>query len=392
MSAVPRRPPFLALVAVIAPGPTAVLVLLPSTPGLQRVFATDFGTVQLTLTLYMIGLAVAQLLYGPLSDRIGRRPALIGGLALFLVGSVVCLFAAAIEVLVLGRVIQALGGSAGIVLSRAIIRDLYEREQGASRLAYITMVMVMLSMLSPAVGGYLDAWWGWRSVFVLLLVLGAVVLASSIVFIHETHPPERRIARVIESFTGMGHLLRRRAFSGYAVNVASVNWMYLSFLGGSPYVAVELMGLTPSDYGLAMIISSSGYLIGNLLVGRLAVRVGIDRILSAGAIAMLVGVSALAVFQWTGSLTVLALFGSVAVMYVGHGFIMPAGTAGAVSVIPHVAGAAAGLTGFMQTMAGAAASYLVGHLVASSATPMVAMIIGGAVLGTAAHVFGVLRR
>ena len=254
------------------------------------------------------------------------------------------------------------------------------------------MVMVMLSMLSPAVGGYLDAWWGWRSVFVLLLVLGAVVLASSIVFIHETHPPERRIARVIESFTGMGHLLRRRAFSGYAVNVASVNWMYLSFLGGSPYVAVELMGLTPSDYGLAMIISSSGYLIGNLLVGRLAVRVGIDRILSAGAIAMLVGVSALAVFQWTGSLTVLALFGSVAVMYVGHGFIMPAGTAGAVSVIPHVAGAAAGLTGFMQTMAGAAASYLVGHLVASSATPMVAMIIGGAVLGTAAHVFGVLRR
>ena len=129
MSAVPRRPPFLALVAVIAPGPTAVLVLLPSTPGLQRVFATDFGTVQLTLTLYMIGLAVAQLLYGPLSDRIGRRPALIGGLALFLVGSVVCLFAAAIEVLVLGRVIQALGGSAGIVLSRAIIRDLYEREQ-----------------------------------------------------------------------------------------------------------------------------------------------------------------------------------------------------------------------------------------------------------------------
>jgi DHA1 family bicyclomycin/chloramphenicol resistance-like MFS transporter len=176
----PRRPPLFIIIAVVACGPLAIHILVPSLPGLQIIFDTNYATVQLTLTLYFFAFAGAQLIYGPLSDRFGRRPVLLAGMALYVGGGVICLSASTIEVLIGGRIVQGIGGCAGFVLARAIVRDLYEREKAASMLAYVTMAMVVVPMMAPGIGGYLDLWFGWWASFFLVVTYGIVVTVAAI--------------------------------------------------------------------------------------------------------------------------------------------------------------------------------------------------------------------
>jgi DHA1 family bicyclomycin/chloramphenicol resistance-like MFS transporter len=175
------------LVAVTATGPLALNILMPSMPGLPAVFGTDYATVQLTLSLYLIGLAGAQLIYGPLSDRYGRRPVLLAGLGVFLLGTLTGALAASISMVIAGRVLQAVGGCAGMVLGRAIVRDLYERDRAASVIAYVTMAMVVAPMLAPLFGGFLDDWLGWRATFWFVAVYGSVVVVFCFLLLGETH-------------------------------------------------------------------------------------------------------------------------------------------------------------------------------------------------------------
>src|SRR5690606_20851902 len=167
-----RRPSLAILIAVTALGPMALNIFIPAMPGMTAVFGVDYGTIQLTLTLYLVGLAVAQLFMGPLSDRFGRRPVLLGGIGLFLAGSLAAALAPSIEALIVARIVQAVGGCAGIVLGRAIVRDTHSREASASMIGYITMVMVVAPMLAPLIGGYLDSWFGWRATFITVLAVG----------------------------------------------------------------------------------------------------------------------------------------------------------------------------------------------------------------------------
>ena len=162
MSIMPDKPPLLILVLATAVGPMAINIFLPSMPRLEVDLSTSYAMVQLTLSLYLVGLAVAQLAYGPLSDRYGRRPLMITGVCIFLVGTVICIVAPSITILIIGRVLQAIGGCAGVVLGRAIVRDMYDRDKSASMLAYITMSMVVAPMLSPTIGGLIDEYYGWR--------------------------------------------------------------------------------------------------------------------------------------------------------------------------------------------------------------------------------------
>jgi multidrug resistance protein len=169
-----ERPPYVILVAISAVGPLALNIFVPSMPGLQREFGVSYGVVQLTLTLYIIGMALCQLVYGPLSDRFGRRPVLLAGMALFVVASVWAVLATSMGMLIAARLLQAIGGASGLVLSRAIVRDLYDRDRSASVLGYITMAFVVAPMLAPTVGGLLDQFAGWRAIFVLLALVGAL--------------------------------------------------------------------------------------------------------------------------------------------------------------------------------------------------------------------------
>lgn len=342
-------------------GPLALNIFMPSMPGLAQQFGVEYGTVQLTLTLYLVGLSLAQLVYGPLSDRHGRRPVLLWGLVLFLVGSLICTVAPSIEVLMAGRMLQAIGGCSGLVLGRAIVRDLFDRDRSAAMIGYVTMAMTLAPMLAPALGGYLDIWLGWRSSFVFCSIAGAAVLLWVALMLPET----LGVRGGGEGFSGLlrGYrdLLRSPAFCGYAFQTAFTSGVFFAFIAGAPFVVVTVLGLPPSSYGLWFVVVSAGYLAGNFLTGRFSVRFGVDRMIAAGATIALIGIAAQAVIGWSGLLSLPAIFLPMAIVALSNGLTLPNGMAGAVSVNPRAAGAAAGLSGALQMLTGAAAAVLVGY-------------------------------
>jgi len=378
-----------AVTAIIALGPFTLNIFLPSMPGLPEYFGTSYKTVQLGLTLFLAGLAVSQLVYGPLSDIFGRRPVLFVGLFLFLVGSIVCLFARSIEVLIIGRVIQALGGGAGLVLGRTIVRDLFDREQTASRLAYVNMGMVIAPMLAPAIGGYLDAWFSWRAPFVVVLMMGVLVTTVAWQKLHETMKPNAGdIVSFAGSFASFAHLMRFPLFRGYAFQGAFSVGVFFAFVGGAPYVMVELLGQPKSEYGLYFIGVAGMYMSGNFIAGRMSARVGLDRMITIGSFVALAAASGLCVVLWFNWLAPWTLFLPMAGVGLGNGMSVPNSLAGVVSVDPTRAGAAAGLSGCLQMTIGAVTSYIIGVLLADSAWPMAIAMIMGALFSLAAHLMG----
>lgn len=356
-----RRPPFAILVAVSAIGPLALNIFMPSMPGLQAHFGISYGTAQLTLTLYILGLAVCQLFYGPLSDRYGRRPVLLGGLVLFVVASAASAFATTIEMLIVARLFQALGGASGIVLSRAIVRDLFSGAKAASVLGYITMAWVLAPMVAPAIGGFLDGIAGFRGSFILLTVLGAATLAAAWATLHETHH-DRRIERKLWAMDDITRILRTPVFRSYAAVLASASTIFFCFLALAPYLMVNVMGRSPLGYGLWFIAVSAGYMFGNFLSGRYSERMGNDRMVQFGNIAALIGALLCLAFPLAGILTPPTLMLPMLLCALGNGLTIPNGTIRAISIDPALVGTAAGLAGFLQMSVSAGASQIVGAL------------------------------
>ncbi len=386
-----RRPSLAILIAVTAVGTFTLNAILPSMPGLQRAFDTNYAVVQLTLTVYLAGLAVAQLVYGPLSDRFGRRPVLLAGLGIFLAGTVLCVLASSIETLIAGRLVQAIGGGAGLVMARAMVRDLYPPERAAAMIAYLTMAVVVAPTLAPVVGGFLDDWLGWRATFGFILAASVVIWLAAMVFAHETLLEGRHQAEFASLFLSFVQLLRNRTFNGYAFQVAFITSAYFAFMGGAPYIMVDLMGRSPTDFGLYYVIISLAYISGNFVTARLAQRVGIPSLVWAGTSVALCGALALAVTEFSIGLTPLTLFGLMSIVSVGNGLSIASGTAGAISADPRRVGAAAGLAGSMQIGFGAVASYLVGVMLADSVGPLVVLIVVCVALSLGSHVLGQRR-
>ncbi len=393
MAAAPRRGTaslLAVLIAATALGPLSLNIFIPSMPGLQMAFSADYGTVQLVLTLYLVGLAGAQLIHGPLSDRFGRRPVMLGGLALHLFGSMACLVAPTIGWLIAGRLVQAVGGCVGMVVGRAIVRDRFDRDRTASILAYITMAMMVAPMLAPTLGGFLDVWFGWRSSFAFVLIAGIILAAATYKWLPETLAQPAEGGGFHTILPDFGRLLRHRAFCGYSFQIAGTALTFLSFVGSAPYVTVRLLDRSPSDYGLYFISIAAAYIVANFAAAHISPRLGIDRTITLGVMISVTGAAAGAALYLAGSNSMWTYFGPMTMIAFGHGFCLPTGFAGAVSVDPRRAGAAAGLTGFLQMATGAAASYVVGSLMTTSATPMVAAVLIGTLCAAAAHVGGVL--
>ncbi|MGE0239366.1 MAG: multidrug effflux MFS transporter [Parvibaculaceae bacterium] len=356
-----RRPPFLILVMVSAIGPLALNIFMPSMPGLQATFGVSYGTVQLTLTLYLIGLAVCQLFYGPLSDRYGRRPLLLAGLALFVLASIASALATSIEMLIAARLVQAIGGASGIVLSRAIVRDLYQGEKAASVLGYITMAWVLAPMIAPALGGYLDQIAGFRSTFVLLAIVGALILAGAWFTLHETNVAPSTDGRLWQS-AHYGRILAARQFRGYATCLTFASATFFTFLAFAPFLTVNIMGRSAMEYGLWFILVSIGYMIGNFLSGRYSERIGNDRMVLFGNTFTFAGAALCLVLALLGLLTPAALFSPMLLCALGNGLTIPNGMIRAISIDHRLVGTAAGLVGFLQMGVSAAVSQAVGSL------------------------------
>lgn len=380
-----RRPPLALLIAVAAIAPAALHMLVPSLPVLASVFSAPAATVQFVLTLFLTGIAAGQLVYGPLSDRLGRRPVLIAGLTLFLVGTGICALAWSLPMLIIGRVLEGCGGCAGMVLSRAIVRDLFDRDRSASAIATITMAMTLAPSISPAIGAYLTQWVGWRANFLLLAAIGVAVLALTTAKLPETRdsPAPVNLASMASSFV---LLLRSPAFLSVAFATAFTSASWFTFLASAPYLLSEVLHDPPSTYGVMILLPMAAYMLGSAGVTRLSVVLGSDWLFVFGLALSLASGVMLAVWCLV-ELTPWALFVPMAISSIGNGLSQPPGLATGLSVYPRMAGAASGLLGFLQMMVAALGTLLVGHLPQQTALPMVTVV--GASLALAL-IFGLI--
>tara|TARA_E500000305_G_scaffold7910_3_gene5687 strand:- start:3262 stop:4479 length:1218 start_codon:yes stop_codon:yes gene_type:complete len=356
-----KAPPILVLIIATATGPLALNLFVPSMPGLVPVFGTDYHTVQYTLTLYLAGIAVGQLLYGPISDRIGRRPTLLAGLAIYTLASLLCAFAGSIEWLITGRIFQALGGCAGMVLGRAIVRDVYEREEAAPVIAFITMAMAVAPMIGPAIGGFLDSAFGWYAGFYVVAAMGGAALVYAIPTLHETHHARADRIDVINLARNYGALLTSRAYLGYTLNTSFSIGCFFAFLSSAPYVTIEILQMPPQVYGFFFIVVSLSYMSGNFIATRISRRLGIDRMILLGCCFSLTGAVVLTSLSVLGFLSAVAIFLPFALVAFGNGMSQPNAIAGSVSVNPLIAGTASGLMGFMQMVFAGLATVTVGY-------------------------------
>lgn len=386
VTASPRS--LVAVLAVItALGPLSMQIILPVLPVMQDVFLVSAGTVQYVLSLALFTIAFATLVYGPASDRYGRRPVLLVGLIIFLLGSVVSAVAPTIELVIVGRVIQAVGGAAGMVISRAIIRDLYDRDTAARLMAYMITALVVAPMVSPLIGGLLNDAFGWRAVFVFSGVVGLLVLAAAWPRVPESLQPGASAQTFRGMVSGFGVLLRVPAFLGYAGQVGFGMGMFMAFLGAAPFVMIDVLGRPPTEFGLFFILISAGFMAGTFLTARLGQRIGLDRMMRLGSgLAVLFGIAML-VFVLAGYWSPWTIFLPGMGMAFANGLSMPNAQAGAVSISPRFAGTASGLLAFLQMLVGAGFAQLAGMVQDDTPLPMAVIMLTASTLAFLSAVF-----
>ena len=353
--------PYGILIAIAAIGPLALNMFVPSMPGLQQTFNVTAGVVQLTLSVYLAGIAICQLLYGPLSDRYGRRPMVLAGLGIFVAASVACALATSIEMLIIARGFQAIGGASGMILSRAIVRDLFSREKSASIIGYITMAWVLAPMVAPSIGGVLDQWFNFRAGFWLLATIGSLVFMAALLRLPETNLQLQPDASLIRIKLYM-ELLRNAAFRGYTATIAFGSAVFFCYLAVAPFIMVTVRGYSPIEYGMWFACSALGYMGGNFFSGRFSERLGNDRMIRIGNLLTLAGAVLLVGFATTGFQHPATLFLPMALCAFGNGLTIPNGITAAISVDPKNIGSGAGLAGFIQMTLGATASQAVGYV------------------------------
>lgn len=388
------------LTALVGLGPISTDLYLPSLPALARSLSSGVEPVQLTLSLFLVGFALAQLFYGPMSDRFGRRPMLLFGLALYVVASIACALATSIAMLIVARVVQAVGACAGPVVCRAVVRDVHGhgprgREGAARILAYMSTAMALAPALGPILGGFLETWFGWRANFVALTVYGAAGLLAALAMLPETNaapdPHAVRVRRMLATYAG---LLTHRAYPGFVLCCAFAYSGIFAFISGSSYVFVDHFGLPPNLYGFCFAAIVVGYMIGTVLAGRLTRRLGVERMVRLGAVTAAAGGAVLVALAFGGIDTIAAVLAPMVLFMAGTGLLLPNAMAGAIGPFPSAAGAASALLGFTQMTVAAAIGVGISLVHDGTPLPMVGAIAlagAGALLSYALIVAPAMR-
>ena len=378
------------LAALTAIGPLSTDMYLASLPDIARQLAASTAQVQLTISSYLIGFAVGQIVYGPLSDRHGRKPVLLAAVALYCVASLACALATSIEMLIVARAVQALGGSGGIVLARAIVRDLYSGARAGRELSVMGAVMALAPVLAPVAGGLLQTGLGWRSVFFALVGVGLIGAGVVWPLLPETMPA--RAAEPVSPasiFKSYRVVARNPAYLAY-LGLASTGFGGLfAWISGTSFVLQNHYGLTPFQFGVAFAVGSVGYMIGTVLAARLVMRLGIDRTLGIGAGAMAAGGLGMVMAVALGLTSAASLVLPMALYLAGLGMVLPQAIAGAMTPFPERAGAASALLGFIQQSAAALCGAVVGWLLGQSAWPLAAAV---AIMGCASLLLWISTR
>jgi DHA1 family bicyclomycin/chloramphenicol resistance-like MFS transporter len=379
-----ERAPFLLLVAMTACGTLGMHVIIPALPATARAMGISISTVQLTITLYLIGLAVGQLLYGPLSDRFGRRPVLVLGLTLFTLASTAAALAPNPAVLIGARILQSIGGCAGLVLGRAAVRDGATPDKAAGQLALLTVVMSVVPAIAPAIGGYVTAFVHWRASYFLLEAIGAATLVATVLVLPETNlaGPGRRPPLTFAR--GYTRLLRSRLFVGYAVAGALTTTSFYGFMAASPFIFENLLHRPTQEVGMYYLLLMAGVATGGMIANRLSRRVTLRTGLRIANLLGIVGATGFMAAELTGHLSVLTVVGSVTLFMVGAGMASPFALAGSVSANPQAIGAASGMYGFFQMGYGMVCTIVVESWSPGTVLPVAVVLLGSAVAGQCA--------
>jgi DHA1 family bicyclomycin/chloramphenicol resistance-like MFS transporter len=357
-------------------GPLCIDMYLPALPDISRQLHSSASAVQLTLTACLIGISVGQLLLGPVSDRMGRRPPLLIGLVAFIASSLACSIAPDIYVLAGCRFVQGVGGAAGIVISRSIVRDLHS---GVALVRFFSTLMLATGLgpvLAPQIGSWILSFTSWRGVFLVLAGFGTILLFSAWWRVPETLPPDRRATgSVWSTLATMVSVGRDRVFLGYALACGLGMGGTFAYIAGSSFALQNVYGLSPQTYGLVFALNACGLVLGAQVNGRLAARFGPSALLTNGLITMVAGGAVLVTVVATGAVGLAGVIPALFLMMYGFGFVGPNAVALALQRYPQSAGAASAVLGSFQFILAALVAPLAGVGGTSDALPMALLIL-----------------
>ena len=367
------------LTAVVGVGALSIDMFLPSLPTITAELGAGAAPAQLTVTLFLAGLAVSQLVWGPLSDRLGRRRVLLTGLALYTLAGATCAFVPGIRTLILARIVQAFGAGSGPVVARAVVRDLYEPERAARILAAMGTAQALTPILAPVIGGWVHALAGWQTVFLVQGAFGAVFVLTAAGVVPETNVYAG--GRVGEPASGrLAALLGHPRYLAYVAVTALMFGGQFAFITGSSFALIGILGVSPTTYGLCFGAVATGLMAGNLASVKLGPRLGIDTMIRAGT---LIGAAAgllMAGLAWAGVASVTSVIGPMFGFAFGLGFVLPNAAAGAIGPFPRMAGLASAVLGFVQLTGSALYAIAVSQLDDGTLRPMTtAVAIAGLV-------------
>jgi len=367
------RPDTLALTVLLALltaiGPLSMDLYLPALPEISRVLAAPPSEVQLTISAYLVGFGIGQLVYGPLADEHGRKPVMLAALAIYVAATLACAAAPGIGTLIAARAAQAFGASGAIVLARAVVRDLYEGARAGREMSRMAMIMGLAPLIGPMIGSALLTAFGWRACFVFVFLIGLVAIGAVRWLLPETLRAPLRVG-LSGLWTSYGVVARNRVALAYMAIIAAGYCGLFAFLSGSPFVLQDVQGLTSFGFAVAFAAAGIGYVIGTLLAAKLVTRLGLDRTIGWGALAMAAGGLAMvgAIALWPTAATGVTL--AMMLYLVGLGLSMPQAFAGALQPFPERAGAASSFIGFVQQTLAAACGALVGQSLGATAWPL----------------------
>jgi DHA1 family bicyclomycin/chloramphenicol resistance-like MFS transporter len=357
--------------AIFALLPVSTDLYLPALPGLKRDLGASDAQSQLTLSAFVVGFGIAQLFYGPVSDRFGRRPALLGGVALYAGATLACLLAPSVEVLVAARFLQGMGACSGQVMARAVVRDLFEPADGARVMAHMTYLFGLVPFFAPLIGGHLTVAFGWRANFAFLLAFGLAILILVFALLGETNRRrDREATRIGRMIANAGIIWRSRTFAGYTLCVTFSYCGLFSYLSASPFVLVDDFGVEPQDFGWWFMLSVTGNICGALVCSRLARRVPLARLLGLSSSVTTAGGLLMLALAAGNVMHPLAVMGPMFIYLLGHGMTTPVCLAAAVGPFPGLAGTASALLGFTQLAVAAVAGQIVLRLHDGTALPL----------------------